>query len=275
MVIDALTIKDLQFTQLENITPSKPEEAYMISLDDTIYNKQIKRISLSIPIKKFDAVKGSSLSDYIKKINNTSIRAQAILESDYRDSSFDLTTLNSVGCYLSHVSLWYKVVTESLKGMYIFESDAVCFNTLNLNDFLNTDGDILLFGSRLVGDSVFVPYDYGRKFGLTKINQHFFGLHAYYITYKGALKALKNVFPIEAQIDAYLSYLSKLNLVNIYGYYPSTCTQAVHISSLQSKYVKHHVDFFLLIIGLSSFFIIIIIILSVVCFRRRHANITT
>ncbi len=243
-------------------------DAYMISLDDVVYNEGIKRISLSIPIKKFDAIRGDSLIDYVNNIKNVSIRAQSALTFDYRDSNYDLTTLNSIGCYLSHVELWNKIVTEKLNGMYIFESDAYCLSSIenvenvDMNNFLKMNGDILLFGSRLVGNSYIIPINYGRKNGLSRIKQHFYGLHAYYITYKGALKALKYAIPIEAQVDAYLSYLAKLDLINIYGIYPVVCDQLGHMSTLQTKPVKHVMDSLLIMFGIIIFCIIVILIIT-------------
>ncbi len=268
MSIDSFIVNSLQFDSLQNNIPSNPADAYMISLNDTVYNQGIKRITLNTPIKKFDAIVGSTLTNYAKNVKNVSIRAQATLSSKYRDSNYDLAALNSIGCYLSHISLWYKVITENLKGMYIFETDAYCLSTLDVTDFLKTDGDILLFGSRLIGDSFFVPGNYGRQYGLTHVKQHFYGLHAYYITYKGALKAIKTVFPIEAQVDAYLSYLSKLNLLIIYGYYPVICDQLGHISTVQSKPVKHYVDSILVSFGI-AFFLIIIIIILIIMYSKK------
>jgi GR25 family glycosyltransferase involved in LPS biosynthesis len=260
MIINSSIIKNIDFER--NNISLNPIEAYMISLDDVVYNNGIKRIDLPIPIKKFDAVRGSTLTNYTKNSNNVSIRAQAILDSKYRDSTFDITTLNSIGCYLSHISLWYQVITNNLIGMYIFESDAKCTGNLDITEFSKTDGDILLFGSILIGDSYFDPVNFKREYNISKITQHFYGTHAYYITYKGALNALRNAFPIESQVDAYLSYLCKLNLINIYGYYPNICNQLTHISSLQTKYVKHHLDALLLIgiIGIIAFILIVLII---------------
>jgi len=270
MSIDSLTVNSIQFDSLMTGVPPNPPDAYMICLDDVVYASGIQRITLSIPIKKFDAVIGSTLTDYATNIKNVSIRAQAILASKYRDSNYDLTTLNSIGCYLSHISLWYKVITDGLKGMYIFESDAYCLSPLDTTEFLTTDGDILLFGSRLVGDSFFTPGNFGRTYGLTKVTQHFYGTHAYYITYKGALKALRYTFPIEAQIDAYLSYLTKLNMLNIYSYYPTVCNQSIHLSSLQTKPVKHYVDSILMATGIVFFFVIVIVVLIVVYLKKKN-----
>lgn len=268
MTIDSLVINNIQFDTLQEIIPSNPVEAYMISLDDNVYNEGIKKIKLDIPIKKFDAVRGSTLIEYAKNTKNVSIRGQTALSSKYRDSSCDLTNVNSIGCYLSHVTLWYKIITDNLKGMYIFETDANCLKELDITEFLKTDGDILLFGCWLVGDSFFELTNYKRPIGLSKLNQSFYQTHAYYITYKGALNALKYVFPIEAQIDSYMSYLLKLNIINIYSYYPNVCIQSYHGSTIQSKPVKHYVDSILTTFVISMFFIIIIIVLSVMYVKK-------
>lgn len=246
--------------------------AYVISLDNDVYTEALKRIPLDMTIKKFDAVRGSQLEEYVKNVKNVSIRGQAILLSKYRDSGYDLTGLNSVGCYLSHVSLWDKVVKENLKGMYVFESDAECLGDLDISEFLNTDGDILLFGTTLIGDSFLDPVNHSRKHGMHKIKQHFYGTHAYYITNKGATKALKYAFPIEAQVDAYLSYISKLDLVNIYSCYPNVCNQFSHTSTLQTKPVKHYMDSIVVISGVTSVLLLVIVVLSVLLHKSAKKS---
>lgn len=213
-------------------------EAYVITMNEEEYKEFLDNVQTDIPIKRFEAVRGEDLKEFAKDVKNVGISAQVALMSDYRETHFDFPSLNAVGCTLSHVKLWEKLVENKLKGMYIFESDAKCLSIPDLSDFLKTGADILLLGSVGLGDSHFEPINYNRKVGLSKIEKQFFQTHAYYITYEGAIKALKYVFPLEKQLDAYLSYLSKLGLINIYAYYPNYCYQAPHISSIQTKPVK-------------------------------------
>lgn len=259
-IIDSSAVNSIDFSTLQSFTPTNPPIASMISIDNTSYENGITNLGpvLNIPITQFNAIKGNTLVNYVQNPSNVSIRAQSILASDYRDSTFDVTTLNSIGCYLSHVTLWNQVISNKLKGMYIFESDAKCFGSLDITQFLNTDGDILLFGCTLPGNSFFSGVDVGRTVGLSKVNQHFYGLHSYYITFKGALKALKTAFPIVSQVDAYLSDLSIIGGINIYSYYPSICIQNVHESSLQTKLIIHERDAIILFIGIIMLFLVII-----------------
>ena len=217
-------------------------------MSDEVYQKGVSKIILNTPIQKFDAVRGSTLNDYVKDTNNVSVRAQYNLMAEHRISEMDLTNINSVGCYLSHITLWYQIVTEGLEGMYIFESDAICYsNKLDLTEFLRTDGDIMLFGSYLVRDPLKIlkpmttaPISkLSKDIGIVKLDQKFFQTHAYYMTYLGALKCLRYVFPIEVQIDGYLSLLIKLKKVNIYGIYPNLCEQTKHASLIQTKTAEH------------------------------------
>lgn len=270
MIVDSSSLGQI----VANNSVKSPSEAYVISMSSDVFQTCLERLKnkVSFPLKMFDAVKGSSLTNYVKNYDNVSVRGQNSLASVYRDSNYDLTTLNSVGCYLSHVSLWLKLYEENLEGMYIFESDAYCLSDVNIEEFKKTDGDILLFGSPLIGDSFLVPVNYGRQHGITKIEQHFFGTHAYYITYKGAVKALQHAFPIEAQVDAYLSYINKLKLINIYGYYPSKCSQLAHQTSMQTKYTKHIYDSSIIIACM--FFLIVLLTIAFIIMYFKKAKTT-
>jgi GR25 family glycosyltransferase involved in LPS biosynthesis len=214
-------------------------EAYVICLSDEIYNKAKENIEHSIKplvLNKFSAIKGSELTE----LNQDTITIGALYDisvPNYRRTHAELGTKNAIGCYLSHVILWKQLVESDKEGYLIFESDALCSNGLtNYVDTFNKkypDGHILFFG--VFGNS-------DNK--ITKLQNRFYGLHGYYITKKGASLLLKYVFPIEQQIDSFLSDLLLLSMDKVGGipeinfYNINLCIQYnTKGSSIQSKKV--------------------------------------
>jgi GR25 family glycosyltransferase involved in LPS biosynthesis len=147
------------------------------------------------------------------------------------------TTWSSIGCYLSHISLWQMLLDDpSLKYMLIFEDD-VKFNS----DFANTFQNEILPNIPANSDIVFldvlknyvknVPYNEYFE----KIVSLFFGLHAYIITKQGAANLLKEAFPIEMQLDSYIAKYAELNDLNLYVSTKKICKQKSHVSSVQDN----------------------------------------
>ena len=203
--------------------PLNGTEAYVISLSDKLYYTALTKINYTVcpvEIKMFDAIRGSDLKDLVKIY--TTPRAQVdIFINSTRSAHADLGTLNAIGCYMSHMTLWYNLVQKKLKGMYIFESDVNCINKLEpkyMEEFLNSDGDILLIGS-------ISNYKGNSPFSMTKLKKRFYGTQSYYISYSGAKKALKHALPIDEQVDSYLSDLVLLGSLNVYVINPSVCIQ--------------------------------------------------
>jgi GR25 family glycosyltransferase involved in LPS biosynthesis len=113
------------------------------------------------------------------------------------------------------------------EGMYIFESDAILVKNPApfVQQFLTSckNPHMLLLGS-------FEKHMDSDSYELNKIEGQFFGLHGYYITYTGAQILLKYLFPIEYQIDSYISNLLLLHEfmeieLNIWRVNPSICYQ--------------------------------------------------
>lgn len=197
-----------------NIPESTPElkDVYVISLTDSVFLKAKDNLSPYFPpkiapIQKFDAIKGSSLITFDPKLISIG-GYRSVLYDENRKTHADLGSMNAVGCALSHSSLWRMVKKGS--GMYIFESDAICDENPMpyVEEFLKTKNPhMLLFGT--IGRSKDIT-----KSGIRKVNHRFYGLHGYYITYEGAQLLLKYMFPIEQQVDSYISDLLLLDTVN-------------------------------------------------------------
>jgi GR25 family glycosyltransferase involved in LPS biosynthesis len=281
--ISSKTIDELDFAKLFDEVPINEIKSYMISTSPEIFDKGVKKVNaFMIPSETtmFDAVKGKDLHKYVENKENLTLKAQHDVKDVYRVSHTDLTGYNAVGCYLSHVSLWYKIVTGKIKGAYIFESDSLCISdtmTMKkmesyLENFNSIDGDLLLLGSMTYNPHELFPTISRRKNGISKITGPFFQTHAYYITYEGALKCLKYAFPIEMQVDGYLSNLVLLDKLDVYAIHPSICTQDVHISTIQTNDMKFSSDSKIAIAILGILFLIVMcvcIFFAVLLIRKK------
>lgn len=67
---------------------------------------------------------------------------------------------------------------------------------------------------------------------LDRVNGKFFGLHAYILTNKGAKKFLQEVFPMEVQLDSYMSMLAQLQNIKIYSAW-GICSQGGRGTTIQ------------------------------------------
>jgi len=196
--------RPIQYRIETKCTDCKQIPAYIISLNEELYQVvkgRLQNIGLE-NINRFNAIRGDSLNKFVEDRNNLTIKGLYNIKSQkYRGAHSELTDINAIGCYMSHVTLWKKIIDDKIPGLMIFESDCMCTGDILecLGDFLKVkNGHILYFG--FFGQTV----KYSDK-NITQIYDKTYGLHAYYITKKGAEILLKNAFPIEQQIDSYMS----------------------------------------------------------------------
>lgn len=229
----------------DNCKKCKQIPAYIVSMSDELYENardRIKKFGLE-NINKFNAVRGDSLHSFIENPKNVSIKGLYDIKlQNTRGADSELTTVNSVGCTMSHIKLWKKIVNEKLPGLMIFETDCVCNGDILdcLGEFLKLkNAHILYFGynnANIIHTGI-----------ITKINVRTYGTHAYYITYEGAKILLKNAFPIEQQLDSYMSDMLLLSQddsslipeMNVYVC-KNLCYQYIHESAIQTKIVSYY-----------------------------------
>jgi len=146
-----------------------------------------------------------------------------------------LGTWGAVGCYLSHYSLW-KMLYEKDKDYFLIFEDDITF----ASDF-KEKFDKLMKNIPEDTDMVFLDLAWSETSEKTKyenldqVKGQFFGLHAYIITRNGAKKLLEKIFPIEIQLDSYISFYNVVNnnSLNLYRAY-GLCGQSIHVSSIQT-----------------------------------------
>jgi len=241
-IINENSIIELLKDQPLPVVELKEQEAFIICLSDKLFDTAKKNIQWSskLPIlQKFDAIKGSELSEtYIKSI--ITLKSQRdIYISPKRFSHADLGSKGAIGCSLSHASIWYNIVKNNLKGAYIFESDAVCTSVPSMElmeNFFNKKGHLLFFG-------LLSSYKISSDDPIYKVNERFYGTHGYYITNEGARICLSYFFKIEQQIDSYLVDLMFLKLLDIYVLSKQICFQRnLNGSTIQTKGIYNIFD---------------------------------
>jgi len=201
--------------KIENFSLDKLKQ-YLINLDHSkdrfdITNNLLYQYDFKNVIR-YPAVNGKNIP-YDELIHIVDPNSMKSILDNYRKYHHELS-YGAVGCYLSHINMWQKLITDTLDYIIIFEDDAnPSFSFTELQEiivnYVPNDWDIILFGgiynkTNNINDNI------------TKIYT-FYETHAYIINKKGAIKLLSQAFPIKKQLDSWLSDLAINNYVNIYG----------------------------------------------------------
>ena len=122
--------------------------------------------------------------------------------------------MGAIGCYLSHIKTWQKILNTNCKYGLIFEDD-IEFNNYISEDIicnyisrLPNDWDILLLNKNRV--TMYKVHD-----NLYKVKK-FICLHSYVVNKNSVSKMINNITPINQQIDFKLSCLANQELLNVY-----------------------------------------------------------
>jgi len=178
------------------------------------------------PFELFPAVVGKDLN-LIDYLSENAYKEILISEKRGRKHHYDLTP-GAVGCYLSHLRIYKKLVNSNYNYGIIFEDDAIMAkNTyekmlLSLNN-IPSDWDIILLGV------LCIKCDTSEKY--IKISR-FWGTHGYLIKKQSAVKLLEFLDkPLSKQIDADMSLLIKRGLIKVYGINPILVSQDTQFGS--------------------------------------------
>lgn len=133
-----------------------------------------------------------------------------------RKHNYQLTN-GAVGCYLSFISIFKKILENNMKYALIFEDDLQIncdkqtFWKIISNLRIPSDTDVFLLHG-LYND----PLRKLLQTGIHRIN-FFYCTTCMLVTNQGAKKLLEHLLPIEVQIDTALSRLSYDRKINLYG----------------------------------------------------------
>ncbi|WP_294910488.1 glycosyltransferase family 25 protein [Tatumella sp. UBA2305] len=204
-------------------------KTFVINLPREVEKKQhitdeCERVGLDVEI--YNAVDGSSLSEDFLREN----------VFDYENS---FLTKGEIGCSLSHINLYKRIIDENLPFALIMEDDATFGNELVrfVSEFDNStyvkDGIYLLTGD--------VSYVENRRETLSEFNiypvRSAIRTTGYIITHSAAKAMLKLLHPVRFEADMY-EVFKKLSGVRIYATIPhiiSTNDKDKSKSSIQAE----------------------------------------
>jgi len=203
---------------------------HMIKNKDRLQNFNNYYNNSDLSFKKiniFPAVVGKDLNliNFVSPKGYTQILLSE--KTNTRARHYELTR-GAVGCYLSHLSIYKKIVESNVNYGIIFEDDSIIasdFYKRMLYGFsvIPSDWDIILLGVICLKCDILKDY--------IKINR-FWGTHGYIIKKDSAVKVLSYLDkPLSKQIDADLSLLIKRNLINVYAVNPIIVAQDVKFGS--------------------------------------------
>lgn len=198
---------------------------FYINLDD---NKE-RRLHIDTTLKRLNFTNITRISAIdtrtIKKIdgykslldNNAYLLLLRNIKENKRHNHRDLTK-GSIGCYLSHLKVYNRMLEENIPYAIIFEDDCniidpniIFWEKMKMiSDKIPDNVDIFLF------DAIIHEYRDNCSKYICQVN-FFWGSHFYLITQKGINNILKYLLPIQYQIDNALSIMSYSNKLNIFG----------------------------------------------------------
>lgn len=231
-----------------------PIPVLVINLDDRKwkYSQLLERLdgkgrgSISVSrLPAFDAVdKGLEEIAGVTSSVVSMFAAQTILMGQRRYHA-QMTSSGAIGCYLSHLSAWKKIVSELKRPTIVMEDDADFPNVPQLMKVIREVRE------SMIGDDAkeaaenkspeMVTFDFLNRYSIEadenpihlshsgatmyRITRPFFCTAMYMITPKAAQALIETALPIEVQVDAYISMRSnpqicralKIEPIRLYG----------------------------------------------------------
>jgi glycosyl transferase family 25 len=175
----------------------------------------------NIPYTIFPAIVGKDLEleKYVTPKTYKQIRTSELLRK--RNTHYELS-IGAVGCYLSHLHIYKKIMNSDKQYGLIFEDD-VSFDSDFLSKLTHAltvipdDWDLLMCGIFCLDCETLQHYSKVRKF---------WGAHAYVIKKESARKLYNELNKlISRQIDGDMEYLNKTNKIKIYALNPVIAIQ--------------------------------------------------
>jgi len=218
MIIDKIYMINLK--RKKNVADNSLEKLHNLNINNNIFKKT----------EIFDAVDGQLL-DKNDVNNKLTLKAKYTLTNP--SSYNDIRTYGEIGCYLSHTNIWKEIVNNNYSNCIIFEDDVIPnveYETIikYLEDLPN-DFDIAYLGwwsrNNIKLDQVNnIKLDKVNNIKLDKLNNNWsftnfnnkkketvLGLYSYIISNSGAKKLLSKAFPIDVQLDTFVSLYNNIN----------------------------------------------------------------
>ena len=195
-------------------------KAYVINLDYRLDRKisfcnsyNLKNIEYEI-VKAID--KKNIIPDILLANNILGKIGYNNLSLKIRNNHYQFNDVGAIGCYLSHIKTWEKIIEDNVDYGIIYEDDIEINKKINEEIIYNyiknlpKDWDILLLNKNRIKGKQY-------KKNIYKI-ERFICTHSYIIKKTSINKIINNIYPINQQIDFKLSILAKKKIINIYHY---------------------------------------------------------
>ena len=203
-------------------------QSYCINLDrrpDRWTEVKAQPIAKKIPnLQRFPGVEGRSID--LDTDTRVSTVCRYNIKNKTRRGHEMIESIGAVGCALSHIALWEKLVKSDQQVFLIIEDDIVASaeewekvrylfaKYPQLAD--STTWDIWSIGMLECFEILDKrPIDQYKIEDVWKTCAQFVGLQAYFITRRGAAALLKDVFPIQLHIDWYITYYAQVKPLKI------------------------------------------------------------
>ena len=178
----------------------------------SLIKKMLKRIDLKYEF--FEGVDGRSISEIdLKKYSK---------DSSFKEIGRDLT-LGEIGCALSHIKLYEKILKLNIKKALILEDDVIVspFIKKILNNIhkLPKNWDLINFHTEtkqmLFGNYIYKKYQIAKFAKNARIER----CSCYLLNIRGVKKILKHAYPVRMPADGLAGNLELLR-INSYGVLP-------------------------------------------------------
>jgi len=169
-------------------------------------------------LQRFPGVDGKTLN--VDTDTRISTLCRYNIKNGTRRSHDLLDSIGGVGCALSHIALWNKLVSSSENVFLIIEDDIVSTDAKWENVRVLFKDTPQLADSNTWDIWSIGTYECYERMGKRPADKEvienkwlkcaqFVGLNAYFISRTGAEKLLQDVFPIQQHIDWYITYYAQ------------------------------------------------------------------
>lgn len=197
-------------------------------------------------VERIEAVDGNAIDFSTIDIDETAIQLLYASQLTGARQTHSELTVGAIGCYLSHFHAWELIRSRNQSFAIVCEDDAVIpVNMLEkiqiAMQYVPADWDLILGGYMafnenymdLMFSTTVIPLFDTIQPTIRKI-RHFFGLHFYIIRARTVDKIRPTFFPIQYQLDAFLSK-SNLNIYTLGSNLVRQSDSPTDIQTTQSK----------------------------------------
>lgn len=170
----------------------------------------------NIKASRFSAIDGKLLDkEFLRSTTTPKSFYYLDLNNRKRLTHEDINSTGHYAVFLSHITLWKKLLEDNEADFYLIFEDDVILNNLFIHKFNNIvknnhkfDFISLIYISKRMNNM------YNKYNGMYLIRHPFFGMQSYVISKNGAKRLLNYVDKIDCHIDAYVGYVSFYDNLN-------------------------------------------------------------